>query len=58
VLTIESWPASTSVYRDGLIFNSFWEKLSQRQQLWLLNVGTGKENKEKLIEETKNNIVI
>lgn len=40
-------------YHNGVIFNGFWDKISRRQQQWLLNVAEGKENKEKLVEEFK-----
>lgn len=43
-----------STYKNGIIFNSFWEKLSTRQKNWLLNIARGKaNNREKLFEDTK-----
>jgi hypothetical protein len=52
--TLPLTDAQITTYRNGLMFNGFWPKLSKRQQNWLLNVAVGKENnKEKLVEDVK-----
>ena len=51
--TIPLTDAQLTAYHNGMVLNSFWDKLSHRQQQWLLNVADDKENKEKLVEDTK-----
>jgi len=41
-------------YQAGHVLESFWPKLSERQQAWLSNVASGKSNNhEKLVEDVK-----
>lgn len=52
--TLPFTDAQIATYQNGIVFNSFWEKLSTRQKNWLLNVAKGKtNNREKLFEDMK-----
>lgn len=46
--------AQIATYQNGLMLNSFWGKLSERQKKWLFNIAKGKSNNnEKLVEDMK-----
>ncbi len=51
--TIPLTDAQFMTYQNGKLFESFWSKLSKRQQRLLMDISEGKKNKEKLVEEIK-----